>query len=64
MTSLAQPADGLEPAEDLFYPFAPPLAEQISRVARAAAVDRAVGLLRDVRSNAMLAQLPLWLLTT
>src|SRR5208337_5043016 len=56
VTSLAQPADGLEPAEDLFHPLAPPLAESITGVAGGAAIDRAVGLLRDMRGNAMLAE--------
>ena len=49
---------GLEPAEDLLDPFAPPLAEQISRAAGGAAIDRAVRLLCNVQSNPMLAQLP------
>ena len=32
MTSLAQSGDCLEPAEDLFHSFTPPLAEQVARV--------------------------------
>ena len=51
MTSLAQAGDGLEPAEDLLDSFAPPLAEQVAGVARAASVDRAVDLLRNVRGT-------------
>jgi hypothetical protein len=56
--SLAQGADGLEPAEDHFHPFAPPLAEQISRVVHGAAIDRAGGFLREVLSNSIRAQFP------
>src|ERR1700674_412236 len=56
MTSLAQSGDGLEPAEDLFHSFASPLTEQVAGVPSAAPVDRAVGLLRDVRGDVLLPQ--------
>src|SRR6267378_360936 len=56
MTSLAQAGDRLEPAEDFFYSFAPPLAEQVAGVASAASVDRAVDLLRNVRGDSILTQ--------
>jgi hypothetical protein len=56
MTSLAQAGDGLEPAEDLFYSFAPPLAEQVAGMARAASVDCAIDLLRNVRCDSILTQ--------
>jgi len=56
MTGLAQAGDRLEPAEDLFHSFAPPLAEPVAGVASAASIDRAVKLLRDVRCHSMLTQ--------
>ena len=56
MTSLAQAGDRLEPAEDLFHSFPPPLAEQVAGMASAASVDRAVELLRNVRRDSMLTQ--------
>ena len=56
MTSLAQASDRLEPAKNLFHSFASPLAEQVAGVARAASVDRAVDLLRDVRCDSILPQ--------
>src|SRR5712671_6864942 len=56
MTSFAQSGDRLEPAEDFFYSFAPPLAEQVAGVASAASVDRAVDLLRNVRGDSMRTQ--------
>src|SRR6266436_942472 len=42
ITSLAQPAHGLEPVEYLLDPFAPPFAEQISRAPVRATTDPAV----------------------
>src|SRR5258708_17064828 len=56
MTSLAQAGDRFEPAEDLFYSFAPPLAEPVAGMARAASVDCAVDLLRNVRGDSILTQ--------
>jgi hypothetical protein len=56
MTRFAQSGDRLEPAEDPFHSFAPPLAEPVAGVASAASVDRAVGLLRDVRGDSRLTQ--------
>ena len=56
MTGLAQSGDRLEPAENLFYSFAPSLAEHVAGMASAASVDRAVDLLRNVQCDSMLTQ--------
>ena len=46
MPGLAQAGDGLDPAEDLFHPFALDLTDGIARMASGAAVDGAVDFLR------------------
>ena len=56
VTRLAQPCDGLEPAEDLFDPFALGLTDGIAGVAGGAGIDSAVGLARDVRCDLMVTQ--------
>ena len=56
MPGLAQSGDGLEPAEDLFHPFALDLTDGVARLAGGTAVDGAMGLLRHVRRDSMLAQ--------
>jgi hypothetical protein len=56
MTSLARPATVLNQPKISFHSFAPPLAEQVAGMARAAAVDCAVDLLRDVRCDSILTQ--------
>ena len=47
MPGLAQAADGLHPAEDLFHAFALDLTNGITRMARGATVDGAVNFARD-----------------
>ena len=50
MSQLAQPTDGLQPAEDLLDEFPSPLTDGVARVPRGPAVDGAAfHLLRDVR---------------
>jgi len=58
MPGLAQQSDGLEPPEGFLDPFAPPLTERVTEMAAGAAVDRSGWLLRDVRRDGMIAQLP------
>src|SRR5208337_3943983 len=57
MSGLAQPADGLDPTEDLFDSFALDLTGGIARMASGAAVDSAVHFARYVRSDSIRAQL-------
>src|SRR5690348_8858231 len=52
---LAQPAYSLEPAEDLFHPFALALTELVPRVARGALVNDTGLLAREMRGDPMLA---------
>src|SRR6201993_4467827 len=57
MASLTQTAHGLEPAEDLFHPFALALTDHIARMAGGALVDNTGFLAREMRSYSMLAHL-------
>src|SRR6516165_872876 len=56
MTSFAQSPDGLEPAVDLFDPFALLLTNGVARMAGGTRVDDGGRLARDVRRHLMLAQ--------
>src|SRR5271170_7177165 len=57
MPRLAQHRHGLEPAESLFHPLAPPLTQGIAKVAAGALVDRARWLLCNVGRDVMVAQM-------
>src|SRR5271166_5059239 len=57
VASLAQAANGLDPAEDLLNPFAFLLANQIARMTSRALVDNAGLLARDMRRYLVVAQL-------
>src|SRR5450759_3238618 len=57
MTSFAQPRDRLEPAVDLFDPFALALTDGVARMAGGARVDDAGPLARDMWRHLMRAQL-------
>src|SRR5712691_12383311 len=57
MPSLTQAGDGLEPAEDFFYPFAFLLANRVARMASGALIDNAGGLARNMWSYLVVAQL-------
>ena len=56
MASLAQPANRLEPAENLLDPFALALADCVARVPGGALVDDAALFAREMRRHLMLAQ--------
>src|SRR6516165_1715463 len=56
MTRLAQSRHGLEPAEDLFDPFALVLTDRVAGMTGGAGIDSAVGFARDVRGDLMVTQ--------
>ena len=55
MAGLTQAADRLDPAKDLFHPFALALTERVARMASGALVDGTGLLAREMRSDPMLA---------
>src|SRR5512137_2071791 len=57
MAGLAQPADGLEPTEDLFHPLADTLTNRIARMPGGALIDDTGWLARKMRGHLMIAHL-------